>query len=742
MWRILSFQSASAASAFDLDSATYRSSIEDDDAQQLMPTIKSAAITRGQYSPTIVGTMREVDKLAVTVRILAADWRTARRNLAAACANDEQDPGTLTAADENGTQWTLQARVTNLVRTKFANTYRLLLDVPDLIWRKAATSDVWNITASGQTTTITNTGNRKMRPVIRFEPSTVKSDGFLYRHWVPVRNPNTDRGMTLWPLDLTDGGLDTRPWVKDPANYMQINNGAGITNSQTTIPYDTLTEGTAGIIGTYGIGYIDDGVNQEQIMWTGRTGTTSGNLTGVTRGIGGTTKRAFADNVKIHLSYMKADASDLRCHRNDTEQNMWVEAPNTAATRMWIVASEPAGISMTLGAAISGVGTIDLMTMQATTSNLQALSALPPEGVVRINNEAFHYTSVEAGRFRLNIDLRSINDTAAAAHSIGDAVYFLPNDYWLYSGNGSLAAQNTNNARKPLLTLSTSDNDTRVQTEFWDVTGLRTNKWTPATVKSIYPTYLKASQYYTGNEGVEGTDPATDAGMLMRSLFRNGLWRFEDGMITWTLYEPAGIATVTSWSYSKYRTGQSWPTYARLEKSKDGLTWENVSAVTTPTSASSWATTTATPGALGSGYYFLRTLFQGQQVAGALSGVGYVSALETNAITYTTAAPLVPEIMARKENSYEHSFTFRNSTNGYYFQLALTCPFDAVVEVDCDNKIIRTLGDNKKRRASLLVPNSQRDWMLLNPGDNTLEHTESGVTGLKATIIHADQLAG
>ena len=180
MWRVQSFKSASAASAFDLNDASYSASIEDSNRMQIMPTIKSAVITRGQYSPTIVGVNREMDKAVVTIRILADNWRTALKNLSAACPNDELETGTLTVTDETATEWTIQARVSNLMRTKFAKVYELHLDVPDLIWRKTATDDVWSVTSSGDTEVITNSGNRKLRPVFKFKPTAIKANGFLY----------------------------------------------------------------------------------------------------------------------------------------------------------------------------------------------------------------------------------------------------------------------------------------------------------------------------------------------------------------------------------------------------------------------------------------------------------------------------------------------------------------------------------------------------------------------------------
>jgi len=742
MWRVKSFQSASAASAFDLNDASYSATIEDSNRMQIMPTIKSAVITRGQYSPTIVGVNREMDKAVVTVSILAANWRTALKNLSAACPNDELETGTLTVTDETATEWTIQARVSNLMRTKFAKVYELHLDVPDLIWRKVATADTWSVTSTNDDEVITNTGNRKLRPVFKFKPTAIKANGFLYRWWIPVRNPNTDRGFSNKGLELTDGGLDTRTLVKDTTHYMQINDAAGIDATQTTIPYDTKTEGVAGRIGTYGIGYIDNGAQVEQICWTGRTGTTSGNLTGVTRAVGGTTARIFADDVKIYLSYAQADGSDVRIYKNSLEQNSWISGFNTADTRIWIVASEPAGVNLTLGAAIANSGTVDEIEFKATVANRTALSRLPTSGVIRINDEAFHYTDRDYIRLTMDIDARAINGTSMGAHTVNDNVYWLANDYWMYAGNPFLDAQETSDTRKPVLEHASSDNETRNYATFGSASGLRADSWVPRVEASSYPAVREASKFYGGNQMDDSADPYTEMGMLMQSIYLNGTWRYESGRVTWTIYEPAGIYRVVEWIYEKYRTGASYPVWVRLEKSKDGMLWANVASVTSPSSASSWGSpTTAGPYVMGTGYYYLRVIFYGTQAAGQSGGAGYLSAFEVNSLKYETVAPLIPEIMDMQAGSYEHNFIVRNTTNSQFFRVIFTDALNGEIEVDCEAKTFTTLADGKKHRAAIFVPNTQADWMTLDAGANTLRHIESGVTGLTTTVTHEDLLA-
>jgi hypothetical protein len=558
---------------------------------------------------------------------------------------------------------------------------------------------------------------------------------------VPIVNPNDERAFANWGLNLTGtGGVDTRPWVKDPANYVQINNGAGITNAQTTIPYDTLT----GVVGTYGMGWIDDGSFQEQISWTGRTGTTSGNLTGVTRGIGGTTARAFADNVKIYLSYMQANGNDLRLHRNGAEQDIWITNPNAANTRIFTNVNEKAGVTgLTLLTAIPGAGAITEIEFEVSIANRNALARLPTSGVVRIGDEGFHFTDRDPIRFTMEIDQRAINDTVEAAHAIGAAVDWVQNDCWLYSGNPFLAAQETDDRRKPIIAMATSDNITRDYTEFYSRSQPgRSGRWTPKVEQSSYPED-EASLYYPGDHMVETTDPATEMGMLMQSIYKGGLWRFENGMIVGgAIYEPAGIYRVVTWTYEKYRTGPSFPRRVGLQKSKDGLLWENVAAVATPTSAGSWGSpTTAGPYLMGTGYYYLRVVMWGTQNAGQSGGVGYVSAFEVNSLQYETVLPLDVGIRARSDNSYEFNSIFRNTANGSFFRVKTTLAMNDEIELDCDAKTTRVISNNLPRRSAIVVPNTQANWMVFQPGSNPLQYIEAGVTGVTVTISYDELLA-
>lgn len=74
-----------------------------------------------------------------------------------------------------------------------------------------ASSDSWDITATGDTVAITNAGNIRVPPVFTFTPTTTKTAGLKYRRYIPVYN-NLDQSYNS-PLDITNGGLDVQTLI-------------------------------------------------------------------------------------------------------------------------------------------------------------------------------------------------------------------------------------------------------------------------------------------------------------------------------------------------------------------------------------------------------------------------------------------------------------------------------------------------------------------------------------------------
>lgn len=79
-------------------------------------------------------------------------------------------------------------------------------------WQLVTTSvDSWDITASGDSDTITNIGNLPVAPIITLTPTTTKTKGLKYERYVTLYN-NMDRSFVA-PLEITGGGLDVQSLI-------------------------------------------------------------------------------------------------------------------------------------------------------------------------------------------------------------------------------------------------------------------------------------------------------------------------------------------------------------------------------------------------------------------------------------------------------------------------------------------------------------------------------------------------
>ena len=112
---------------------------------------------------------------------------------------------------DSNRQWYLTGNPTRLIETS-PGLYTIHIQVEEPVWKVVVPlTDTWNITASGQTHTVTAIGNTRVAPVFNFIPTSAKTGGLTYRRWIPIYN-NMDTGINV-PLDITDGGLDTSALV-------------------------------------------------------------------------------------------------------------------------------------------------------------------------------------------------------------------------------------------------------------------------------------------------------------------------------------------------------------------------------------------------------------------------------------------------------------------------------------------------------------------------------------------------
>lgn len=100
------------------------------------------------------------------------------------------------------------------------NAFSVRLQVEYPYWQLVIASvDSWDITASGDSDAVTNSGNINVPPIFTITPTTTKTKGLKYWRYVPIYN-NLDTSFVA-PLDITNGGLDVQTLID--AGKMQAN---------------------------------------------------------------------------------------------------------------------------------------------------------------------------------------------------------------------------------------------------------------------------------------------------------------------------------------------------------------------------------------------------------------------------------------------------------------------------------------------------------------------------------------
>jgi hypothetical protein len=604
------------------------------------------------------------------------------------------------------------------------NSITFNLSVSDPIWQEVTpTTASWAVTATGQTKDLVVAGNYACKPVFTITPTA--GDGtFGWKKFITLRN-RTATQLNSYHFEMTIGGSwDTSALINFTTNHAHVNVGGGINDTVTTIPYGSET----GTLPSVGFGMIQT----EQISWTGKSG---GNLTGVTRGIGGTTAASHADTTQINQSKMQANGDDIRLYEDGTEIKRWLDGINTATTKVWANINLKPKQEFYLGTAIAGSGAITTITFNVYSS--LAIKTIPASGTMLIGNELFSYTGVNIKSLQLTGVTRAINGTSMASHAALVMCYFIEHQYWLYYGNTTLASYDTDDTNKPIINLSTSTNLSWVYAEFRDTAGLRSGSWSPTIVSSMNITDIThQSAPYTGSRTAIA-DPATEMGLGLAASIKNNAWQAETGTVAWSLYVPTGVNTATL-SGEKYRYTTNWPGLALLQCSQNGTYWYNAWATeVTPASLQTWTALTAHNAvALPAVMYYLRWILSGTLGATA-SNAAYISATD---VTLVRTGNLEPTgTFGAEQTNYMMSAKITNNTTGEWIQLNIGMVLNGSVTVDCLNKtVVDSLGVNQI--GGITYSTSRIDWLnLIAAVTNTLQFDGGGTSGVTVAISYVQK---
>ena len=122
---------------------------------------------------------------------------------------------------------------------------------------------------------------------------------------------------------------------------------------------------------------------------------------------------------------------------------------------------------------------------------------------------------------------------------------------------------------------------------------------------------------------------------------------------------------------------------------------------------------------------------------------------EAEAVTFnlnSTYVPTVTKIMvapapATVGNTYSMDGVLANDTNGDSIRVLFTMELDQTLEIDCANHTVTYLKDNSPAFNAVLPSDEDSyDWITLDPGNNTLSWTETGVTAVTGSVVARDRM--
>lgn len=576
--------------------------------------------------------------------------------------------------DQNGKQWYLMGKVID--QGNFKNHHLIFkLSVGDGVWRsETLNSDTsWTVSASGDQHTISPqvAGNVNAFPVLRLTPNTPKTGAgqFGYRKLSRVYNQSS-LSAQAYPFDITHGGWDSAAVIADTSKSNQVNMGGGTGTGTGDITIDTAVGGG---LPSAGMGYVDS----EQISWTGNSGSL---LTGVARGLNGTTAANHLDNAVIKLSRMQADGGDVRVMVNGAEVNYWfgtgANAINQAATKIWVNLNFSPKIELILNGAL-GVGALTTLSIANTKAMDQVLKVLPRSGRLQIDNEVFSYTGKSPKTYTITGVTRAINNTTAATHVDGSTIRWLEHEIYLLYGNQTIDTPTIPDTLKPVFDL-TSTNTSWVYTVFTDLVGARPGSFVGRLLDSVARPNAILSEIYTGDHDTDA-DPATEMGMAIKAWLHGNGYKSENGELEWRLAHPFGITTVTS-TGEKFRNTSSWPAKAELDYSDNAKKWVVVWNETTGT-LNTWDAWTHNSASLSGTRRYIRFYFKGKQDASS----GAYSAFEVNGVTLTLDSAAVPTgALDAEVSNYEFNFKITHVGSGHFLTLRRHVDIGQYFELDCD----------------------------------------------------------
>lgn len=460
----------------------------------------------------------------------------------------------------------------------------------------------------------------------------------------------------------------------------------------------------------------------------------------------GDTSTTFDTAALVAAGKMQADGDDLRVFINNVPVNFWVSGMNTTDTKVWITQDMPEARNMTLKTAIGATDTVTEIEINYNTTNLTHITAMPNTGLLIVDasigstdTEEFTYTArtITDNKLAFTINARAHRNTLAVDHAAGANVRHMQFGGRINYGSVTATAPTIDNTTKPIINLSTSNNDSFVYANFYEITAQRAGIWRPS-LSALTSAREGRSTWYTSTNDEGDTDPATAMGFKAQTYESGGLWRPDSVSFLWVGSFPDYVTSFSA-SGAQSQSTSSWLTVGMAYALQSGFKtfWTlPVQSATDYGTFTTWtkATTDATvPSNIDTLYW---------QMAGSVLGSTDVySKAEASAVTVNLTNP--PHIMLRSETTSIANIncTIRNETTGESFDLAIPTEVGDTIYIDTDPDFPTVKYKGQITNGAIKLSTIRSAWLKLLPGANSIgfENKQSVANNFNVVIKWRDR---
>lgn len=622
----------------------------------------------------------------------------------------------------------------------------------DPVWRSVTpNTDSQNITADGQTWTLTNNGTHDALPIFTITPTSANTNTWNYHKRIILRNPMTETAIPAgyW-YDITNGGLDTATLVsggkmqsdgddvrvvfrgQDIPRYLQSFNTSS-TKIWIRFPVPLPKATVDGLGGEWS----DDSDNlapgtRDNENAVTATGTVSGNH--VAKHVLATSwdDDGNPDEPYTHRSWLVTTTSatifvDLQSATTVNRVRL-LHLPNNQAAKDFTIETSNNASSWTTQVTVTNNTAQGKYTTHDFTDNVSCryvrVSITSAQGGARVGLNKFMVF-----RAHHHLTLRYGNATASSPqwHAL------LSDTHTTSSENPLLPANSI--AFQPMFNPSTSSNTLHVYDDFTDNTPqgrFRTMQWE---ARNHYKDPL-GKAYKGGQNAGTGESTKNPSAALGVTQVNAGVGHAD----TWQIHEPCGIVGLNH--SGDVKNTVKYYAWRQLSKARDEHTpiedWRWSYPVTNWTAYNSYYFSYDASDEQQTKYFIFFNLARVGADPSGTKHYGQVRKVNLQLVTGN-----VPICTIGAEDGARVSFggtivnTATRAQQSIEFEVE-HLPLGESVEIDCYNKTIRRMDTRKSLLSALKISSPRMNWMHLKPGANLMRYDESGMVAVTVATSWSD----